>query len=712
MLASCVVTTFFCDAQNQQETLIVGVPTDRCPMFYRDEESGEIMGIGVDLMNIAAEEAGYTAEFVELSEPTIKDSLDNTRYDVILPFGSAIFSTGGQPSVVSENLIQTPFTLVTQKKTDLSDISHVKVGMLASLKGISETIGKLYPEMEITLYDTMPECVEALRSGQVQALLHNAYVWSYVLQKPAYSDLIVHPTSMLLTDFRVGAQDTKEGRATILRLNTGIETITDAQRDAIVLDYTTRRLYQYSFADYIFVYRYLLVLGGIFIIGLMLWIYRKQRTLRMEHEEKMRQLIDHDPLTGVLSMNGFRKKVLELLAEHPDIPYMISYNNIRDFKFVNDSLGKEAGDDLLRFWADKSMEVLTDEEAMGRIESDHFVVLRSVGNSERTNDIKTVFEPVRNFFIDQGKDVQVLLSGGVYVLTPEDYEHPDIDHMLDFARVAEKQVRETIKEGFIFYNPNQWEKERWTADVVGHLRTAIKTGELAIWYQPQVNYRTKEITGAEALCRWSHRKLGCIPPSEFIPALESSGCIYELDCYVWDHVCQDLQRWNRFGKRQKVSVNVSRYDIQNNRNLAEHFMELVKKYELDVEQLRIEITESAYVEDSNLLIQTTHQLKECGFRVEMDDFGSGYSSLNMLKEVPVDRIKLDFRFLTGGGDPVKGRIIVGCMIQMADALGMDIIAEGVETLEQAKSLSGMGCNEMQGCYFYKPVSVVEFESLM
>lgn len=696
-------------AENRSDALLVGVPTDRCPMFYRDPESHELVGIGIDLMTDVMEEAGYPVHFVELTEPTLKDSLDNPGYDLILPFGSAIPSTSGRSSVISEALFQTPFTLVTLKDKDLPSIYHIRVGMLKSQRGVADTVKGLYPDMEISFYDSMNVCVEALRNGRVEALLNNSYVWSYILQKPSYEDLEVHSTAIISVDFCAGTLDTPKGKALIARVNKGIRALSDTKRQAVILDYTTRKLYDNDLFDTIYENRLFLVISTIFFWLIILMIIRRWQTMRADHEKNVRKLVDHDPLTGVLSMNGFRKRVKELLTEHPDIPYVIAYNNINDFKFINDSLGKEAGDDLLRFWAERSQMVLTDEEAVGRAESDHFVVLRKVSGNKVVSDVKLVIDPVRNYFIDQGKDLRVYLSTGMYVVMPEDYKDPDVDHMIDLARVAEKKVREKGKDGCEFYNQEQWEKEKWIADLVGHLRTAIRTNELRIWYQPQVDFETKEISGAEALCRWKHAKLGCIPPSEFIPALEDSGSIYELDCYVWDKVCQDLHRWNEKGKRMTVSVNVSRCDIHDNQNLADHFHGLIEKYDLTPDQLKIEITESAYVEDSSLLIKITQELNNYGFQVEMDDFGSGYSSLNMLKEVPVNRIKLDLRFLTGDGDPEKGRIIIGCMIHMARALGMDIIAEGVETVEQAEFLNALGCTEMQGYYFFKPMPANEFE---
>ena len=158
-------------------------------------------------------------------------------------------------------------------------------------------------------------------------------------------------------------------------------------------------------------------------------------------------------------------------------------------------------------------------------------------------------------------------------------------------------------------------------------------------------------------------------------------------------------------------MNLSRCDIREDRDLPKHFYNLIQKYGLTPDQLRIEITETAYVDNPEVLISTTKQLQELGFQVEMDDFGSGYSSLNMLKQVPVDRIKLDMRFLTEEGDPEKGRIILSSVIQMVRLLGMNLIAEGVETLEQARFLQNLGCSEMQGYYFYKPMSVQSFEKL-
>ena len=698
--------------ENEDNALTVGVPVDRCPVFYLDIDTGEVVGIGVDLMRAVAENAGYDVSFIRVKEATLKEALDNDAYDVVMPFGSAVPSASGKQSIVTENLIQTPFTLVTKGNGDLPQLNDLHVGMLHSLAAGAETVQQLYPGMEITLYETMPECVKALRAGEVDALLHNSYVWSYVLQKPSYSDLKVQPGAMFSMDFRAGTLDTSKGHEIIDRLNGGVAELTDTRRQAITLDYTSRKLYQYELSDYLYQYGLSILLVVLLIIALIAVAIMKYREIQAAHEEKIRQLVDHDPLTGILSLDGFRKRAEELLRTHPDTPYLLCYFNIKNFKFINESLGMAAGDDLLRFFAKRVGDSLTDEEALGRVTADRFVMLaRNGGEDILRQDDQKVLGPVRSFFIDRGKETRVLISYGIYALTAADHQSINVDRMVDYAHVAEKKVRDTRNEGYEFYNPEQWEKGKQVADIINYLPAAIKSGGLHVWYQPQVNYETKKIIGAEALCRWDHDKVGFLYPSDFISILEESGLIYDLGCFVWDRVCQDLHRWNEQGIRRFVSVNVSRCDIREDRDIPGQFSSLIQKYNISPDQLRIEITETAFAENPDLLISNTNRLRELGFQVEMDDFGSGYSSLHMLKEVPVDRIKLDLHFLTSSGDQKKSRTIVGYMIQMVKALEMKMIAEGVETIEQAEFLHDRGCSEMQGYYFYKPMPVKEFEKL-
>ena len=179
-------------AASSGEKLIVGVPTDRCPIFYIDNDTDEIVGIGVNLMDTAASAAGFRPVYVEIKEKSLKEALDNREYDVILPFGSAIESASGQASVVSDNLFQTPFSLVTLPNRKIESFENLRVGMPRTLAGAADTVELLYPEMDIVLYDSMEDCVKALRNRRVDAILHNSYVWSYILQKPASTGFVLY----------------------------------------------------------------------------------------------------------------------------------------------------------------------------------------------------------------------------------------------------------------------------------------------------------------------------------------------------------------------------------------------------------------------------------------------------------------------------------------------------------------------------------------
>ena len=458
--------------------------------------------------------------------------------------------------------------------------------------------------------------------------------------------------------------------------------------------------------------QYGLVIALVLLLIALIIVVAVQRvhSVRKWHEAKMQQMMNHDPLTGLLNMDGFRKRVTELLRAHPGAPYFLSYNNIRNFKYINDSLGRKAGDELLRFWARRSLENLSEDEAIARVNADRFAVLRLIPDEENMrSDERNVIFPIRNFFVDQGLELRVQLDSGIYVLTPKDFQEIDVDHMLDLARVAERRIRDSRAGSYEYYNPEQWQKGKRAAEITNYLPAALESGEIEVWYQPKVDYERGRIIGAEALCRWNHTKLGRLSPAEFIPVLETAGLIFDLDRYVWATVCKDLQRWNEAGYRRTVSVNVSRDDIRACKDIPGFFRDLIRIYGLTPDQLHIEITETAFVEHPELLITATEQLRSMGFQVAMDDFGSGLSSLHMLKEVPVDCIKLDLHFLKASGDPVKGRTIISCVVQMVHQLGMEIIAEGVETAEQADFLKDKGCTEMQGYYFYRPMPVVEFE---
>lgn len=286
--------------------------------------------------------------------------------------------------------------------------------------------------------------------------------------------------------------------------------------------------------------------------------------------------------------------------------------------------------------------------------------------------------------------------------------------MCDRALLALRSVKGSYSNKLAYYDGSLRNRLLDEQELIGSMQAAIDREEFVLYFQPQYNYDTGELVGAEALVRWNHPTRGMLSPGVFIPLFENNGFISTLDEYIWEHSCRTMRRWLDDADRLvpvSISVNISRLDIYNP-NLCQTLKSLVEKYSLPPSYLKLEITESAYMETPEQLIEVVSTLQSMGFTVEMDDFGSGYSSLNTLKDVPVDVLKLDMKFLSIGDNDSRGGNILSSIIRMARWLQLPVIAEGVETKEQADYLNSIGCSFMQGYYFSKPVPDPEFEALL
>lgn len=414
-----------------------------------------------------------------------------------------------------------------------------------------------------------------------------------------------------------------------------------------------------------------------------------------------------DVLTGLYSRQAFFYYVKLRLYENADIDYVIVRWDVKRFKVINDLFGIHTGDSILKKIAANMIKYMGDDGIGGRLESDHFVMCLPLS----TLDMEETVEWIREGFHELNLDYEINLDAGVYLI--EDISLP-IELMCDRAGLALQTIKENYQERYAFYDNMLREQLLLEQMITGEMRTALEKEQFQIYMQPQFNYVTGEIIGAEALVRWVHPVKGMIDPSQFISIFEKNGFISQLDRYVWEKTCQYIRGWLRRSEQVvpiSVSVNISRMDIYNP-GLSEILLDLVKEYEIPVSMLKLEITESAYVEHPKQLIEVVKRLQGYGFIVEMDDFGSGYSSLNTLKDVPVDVLKLDLKFLSDDDGSGKGGNILSSVVRMAQWLGLPVIAEGVETRSQADYLKSIGCYHMQGYYFAKPMKASELELLL
>lgn len=428
--------------------------------------------------------------------------------------------------------------------------------------------------------------------------------------------------------------------------------------------------------------------------------------LRFQQQANLLNMLENDELTGLHSKQGFYRLVREALDSNPDEGYVILRCDLDRFKVFNDVFGTRAGDKLLRDIGAECMKYKKDPESiLARFDADHFVFFFRA-SSEILNDAICHIEYWLSVY---PINFNLTASMGIY-----DIDDPSVDVslMCDRALLALRTVKDNYGVKVARYDDHLRQSLLAEHLLVGDMVAAITNEQFEVYYQPQVDYTTGSLIGSEALVRWNHPERGLLMPGDFIPLFESNGSISALSEYVWERCCRQLRAWiDRDGFALPVSVNISRLDLYNT-NLCSIIKALVDKYSLPVSLLKLEITESAYMDDAQLLLAAVQSLRGAGFTVEIDDFGSGYSSLNTLKDIVVDVIKLDMRFLSDCADSSRSGNIISSIIRMARWLGLPVLAEGVETKEQADYLVSIGCLLMQGYYFGRPMPLSDYEKLL
>ena len=412
---------------------------------------------------------------------------------------------------------------------------------------------------------------------------------------------------------------------------------------------------------------------------------------------------EKDKLTGLCSRSVFCRKAEAAVADARKEFAMIYFDILR-FKAINDIFGMEKGDALLK----EIGRVITDfdeERCFGcRIDSDRFVVF-----VDMTSSMPEIFiDKLSKTLADYDLPFEITFNAGIFLT---DGEVLPAEAMIDRAILAQSAIKGRYTVKFRYFTESMRNEMLGEQEITGMMATALAEKHFIMYYQPQYDHSTGTITGAEALVRWSHPERGIIAPGVFIPIFEKNGFITVLDFYVFEEVCAFLRRCiDRNLPVVPVSSNFSRYDIFQP-DFVEQLERIRKKYNIPVEYLRIEITESSVLGGSQTVNEIIGRLHSCGYIVEMDDFGSGYSSLNVLKDIDLDLIKLDMDFLSEDENG-KGSTILSAVVRMAKKLDISVIAEGVETVGQADFLKDIGCDIIQGYYYSKPLPESNYAELV
>lgn len=410
----------------------------------------------------------------------------------------------------------------------------------------------------------------------------------------------------------------------------------------------------------------------------------------------------HDKLTGIYNREGFIERVSRMIDQNPEADFTMVCTDIKDFKLVNELFGERRGDEILMQIAELLMSKTSEGTIYGRLGTDRFAIfMRTELYHEDT-------------YVEYARNLSKLASNDVYhmVIHVGVYKNVNKKHrivtMCDHALLAIEKIKDDYQQIVAYYDETLSQNIKNDNQLVGEFDKALAKGEFCMFLQAQVS-REHVVQGAEALTRWMHPDVGMIPPASFIPLFEKVSLIHRLDMYIWEQACIKLKQWKEQGKTDLyISVNISPKDFYLV-DIYTTFTMLVEKYGINPANLRLEITETALMADINKQIALIEKLRAYGFAVEIDDFGSGYSSLNTLKDIRADVLKLDMGFLSKTEFKDRSNAVIDAVVTLSKQLGLSVVSEGVETVEQVDFLTKTGCDVFQGYYFARPMPVKDFE---
>ena len=434
-------------------------------------------------------------------------------------------------------------------------------------------------------------------------------------------------------------------------------------------------------------------------------LHRVASIIHLRETAAMINQFQYDRLTGLYSKEFFYQRVRETLHQNSGQNYYLICSDIVNFKLINDVFGVAAGDRLLCGIADMYRRYVGEGGICGHLDADRFACLLEFDDVFTEQMFISANEEINR--LQNAKNVAV--KWGIYSVGNQNVT---VEQMCDRALLAARSIKEQYGVYYAAYDDKLRDELLRQQAIIDSMETALKEGQFLVYLQPKYRIWDETLAGAEALVRWKHPEWGFQSPAEFIPLFEKNGFITKLDQFVWDKTCFYLRKWDEEGYPPiPVSVNVSRADIYH-ADIADIMMRTVSKYGLTPSRLHLEITESAYTEDPGQIIETVRHLRELGFVIEMDDFGSGYSSLNMLNQMPIDILKLDMQFVQSETAKPMDQGILQLIMELARRMHLSVVAEGVETKTQLDRLSETGCEYVQGYYFARPMPEGEFETLM
>lgn len=687
----------------QHKALKVAYAKDCFPMQYRDEKTGEAAGVYVDVLRKIGKYSGFEFEFVPASSPseTIR-MVNQDKADLAIAVYSSETSRQEYNLACTFPYINCDIAVVARRGDNVEKKEDIVAAVPNGYTGYMMYLKEKYPKWKISNYNKSDGCIEAVDMGKTDiALVDGLYLQSY--SGPAmWENLAVVSGMGMEMPLSIGAK-ANCAEELLLILNKAIMKITDEDLREARTNNTAENSQPFDL-------RVWLRKNLPFLLGMLAFFAAITFFVLHRKEVYYRRLAMKDDLTGVWNRNKFIKEAERLLNHNKNKEYYLISTDVDKFKYINDTFGYSTGDEVLKEEARQFARIFGNQGIYARIAADEFVGMIENDGTEcekfLTRKLQE-FETNMQEYSNQYFRIQIKI--GIYKIEKRDSE-ARITEYIDRANIAKKRIKGNLNQIIAYFDDETAKRSALENEIESKMEKALENREFCVYYQPKYNLRTEVIEGAEALVRWIDPDKGMIGPNLFIPLFEKNGFIIRLDFYVYEEVCRHLQKWIKEGRRVvPISVNVSRAHL-GTPNFIPDLVTLLKKYEVPVELIELELTESVFSDDEEAMKKMVLTLRNIGFRISIDDFGSGYSSLNLLKQIPADVLKIDRGFLEEVEESIKSKIIIAQVVSMARKINIHTVCEGVETKKQADFLKEIHCDLAQGYLFSKPLPLAEFES--
>lgn len=688
-------------------TVKVGYQDDYLPFCDLDEESDEITGALSNFLDFAktAEKNAiidFEAKAYNYSEDSLA-ALAKGEVDCVFPIALSAYDGEQMGVIITDPFVSTEMYAAVRASDHegLSKYRNMRVAVMKGMLGYDTFLKDNFPKWEPVYFETASDGFRAVADGDADCVLISNYRLNDASEMCSKYELVPLNTGEAMNlAFAVRRED--DSLYSILnKIN---RRYSDTTKNASLTEYavTDNRV---TFIDYLRdnLHYFMLFISIIAIIILLLVINNMRADAKIREGRQIISEAERDNLTDLYNRYFFITYTNRFYREHPDEPMDAIVLNIERFHAINSVNGREFGDSILQGLGRSLKDFVKETGGLtGRVGSDSFDLY-----CPHQSDYQALLDRFQTDVSKISEDVDVRLRMGV--MPWQEGSTPDV--MFARAWSACSEAKKEYNTHLMVFNDELLKREELWQRLQNDLTGALRNRELIVYYQPKYDIKGEEavLSSSEALVRWIHPELGLLRPDQFIPVFERSGQISALDRYVWDEAARQIAEWrDRYGRVVPVSINLSRVDIFDT-DLISTLDGIVSKYGLDRTDLLLEVTESAYTENSEHVVEVVNRLREHGYKIEMDDFGSGYSSLNTLSSLPVDVLKMDMVFIQNIERNERDFRLVELILDIARYLKVPVIAEGVETKRQLMLLKNAGCDLVQGYYFSRPLPADEFE---